>query len=121
MSSIQETLAELRQAPGVKGCVLMMADGLVVAQALDARFRDDVVAGLASYLMMSTQRVLKEAGLQGLEQMQLHAAHGKAVFVALEGSFLVVLFDQFADLESCRDEVHSTTQRLRRLSRLSQS
>jgi predicted regulator of Ras-like GTPase activity (Roadblock/LC7/MglB family) len=118
VSSIQETLAELRQASGVKGCALVTSDGLMVAESLDPRFRDDVVVGLASYLMMSTERVLKEAGLAGFEQFTLHATHGKAVFATLGESFLVVLLDQFADLDGCRGEIQGTVQRLRRLSRM---
>ena len=119
MSSIQETLTELRQAAGIHGCVMLTNDGLVVAEALDARFRDDVVAGLASYLIMSTDRVLKEAGMSGFDQMTIHTAHGKAVFADLDGSFLVVLLDQFADLDSCRGEIQGSVQRLRRLARVS--
>ena len=118
MSSIQETLAELRQASGVKGCVMLTPDGLVIAQDLDARFRDDVVAGLASYLVMSTERVLKEAFMSSFDQMTIHTAHGKAVFANMESSFLVVLLDQFADLDSCRGEIQGSVQLLRRLSRV---
>src|SRR5262249_58507984 len=116
---IQENLSDLRRAAGVKGCVLLTDDGLVVAEALDARFRDDVVAGLSSYLMMTSTRALAEAGLERFELFTLHATHGKAVFACLEGSFLVVLLDQFADLESSRGEIQGTAQRIRRLSRMS--
>ena len=119
MSSIQENLNDLRRAPGVKGCVLLTEDGLVVAQSLDARFRDDVVAGLASYLVMTSTRALGEAGLERFETFSLHATHGKAVFACMEGSFLVVLLDQFADLDGCRSEIQGTMQRLRRLAKMS--
>ena len=117
-NAIQETLNDLHKAPGVKGCVLVTHDGLIVAQALGNKFREDVIAGLASYLVMSTDKVLRESDLGRFDQFTIHAAHGKAVFVDLEGSFLVVLLDQFADIEASRPEIHGTAQRLRRSSRL---
>jgi len=119
VSSIQESLNDLRRASGVKGCVLLTDDGLVVAQALDNRFRDDVIAGLASYLVMTTNRSLAEAELGRFDQLTVHATHGKAVLVGLENSFLVVLLSQFADLDACRGEIQGAVQRLRRMSRMS--
>ena len=118
MTSIHESLAELRRANGVKGCMLLTADGLVVAETMDARYRDDVVAGLSSYLLMTTNKVLAEAGLAAFDQFTVHATHGKTVFVNLDGSFLVVLLDQFADLDGCRQEIQGAAQRLRRTARL---
>lgn len=121
MSSIQESLNELRRAPGVKGCVLLTDDGLIVAEALGNKFREDVIAGLASYLVMTTDKVLTEGGIQRFDQFTVHAAHGKAVFVDLDGSFLVVLLDQFADLEASRPEIQGAAQRLRRSARMSRT
>ena len=120
MSSIQESLNDLRRAPGIKGCVLVTVDGLIVAEALGKKFREDVIAGLASYLVMTTEKVLAEGGIERFDQFVVHAAHGKAIFVDLEGSFLVVLLDQFADLEASRPEINGAAQRLRRTSRMSQ-
>jgi predicted regulator of Ras-like GTPase activity (Roadblock/LC7/MglB family) len=121
MSSIQETINDLRRSPGIKGCMLVTDDGLVVAETLDARFRDDVVAGLTSYLTMVTNKALVEAGLEPFEQFVLHATHGKAVFHSLDKAFLVVLLDQFADVEGSRNEIMATVQRLRRTAKLSPS
>lgn len=118
MSSIHESLSELRRAAGVKGCMLLTVDGLVVAETMDARYRDDVVAGLSSYLLMTTNKALTEAGLAPFDQFTVHATHGRTVFVNLNGSFLVVLLDQFADLEACRPEIQGIAQRLRRSARL---
>jgi predicted regulator of Ras-like GTPase activity (Roadblock/LC7/MglB family) len=118
-SPIQESLAELRHAPGIKGAALVTADGLIAASSLDARFRDDVVAGLTSFLIMTTGKALREVGMPTFTQFALHATHGKTVVVDLDGSYLVVLLDQFADIDRCRDEIQGATQRLRRSSRMS--
>ncbi len=118
MNPIQETLDDLRRTAGVKACMLVMADGLVVAEALGARYREDVIAGLSSYLSMTANKALHEGGLGSFETFTLHAAHGKAVFCDIGESFLVVLLDQFADLEAGRSEIQGAVQRLRRSSRL---
>jgi predicted regulator of Ras-like GTPase activity (Roadblock/LC7/MglB family) len=118
MSKIQDLLVDLRRTPGVKGAAVLTSDGLVAAESLDARFRSDVVAGLTSYLLMTTNRSLREGGLGDCSQFVLHATAGKAVFVALEQSFLVVMFDQFADLPAARKDVQEAAARIRRAARM---
>lgn len=120
MSSIQDSLNDLRRADGVKACMLLTNDGLVVAESMGNKFRDDIVAGLASYLSMTTNKALTEAGLAHFDTFTLHAAHGKSVLVDLGEAFLVVLLDQFADLEQSRGEIQGTAQRLRRAAKMSQ-
>jgi predicted regulator of Ras-like GTPase activity (Roadblock/LC7/MglB family) len=118
VSKIQETLTELRRAPGVKGGALVTGDGLMVAQSMDPRFHDEAVAGLTSFLVSTTCKSLADGGMGDLEQFLLHATHGRALFIAIEESFLVVLLDQFADLDGCRAEINTAAQQLRRSSRL---
>lgn len=118
MNKIQETLGDLRRAPGVKGTALVTSDGLMVASALDSVASEDVVAGLTSFLLMTTTRCLQENGMDALTGYTLHATHGKAVFVDVQNSFLVVLMDQFADVEACRGEIGAAALQLRRCSRV---
>lgn len=119
MSSIQDGLNDLRRVDGVKACMLVTTDGLVVAESMGNRFRSDIVAGLASYLAMTTGKALTEAGLEKFDTFTVHAAHGKSVLVDLGESMLVVLLDQFADIEQSRGEIQGTAQRLRRSARMS--
>ncbi len=119
MNGISDTLFELRQAPGVKGCALVTPDGLVVAESLDPRVSQDVVSGLASFLLVTTTRCLEEGQMGGLSQFTLHATNGKVVLAEVAPAWLVVILDQFADLDACRGEMQVATQALRRQSRLS--
>lgn len=118
MKSIQDILADLRQGTGIKGCAVVTPDGLTVAHSLEARFRDDVVAGLTSFLVMTTTRCLNDGGMGTLSGMTMQATNGKVVFADLETAWLVVLLDQFADLEACRHEIRGATQALRRQARI---
>jgi predicted regulator of Ras-like GTPase activity (Roadblock/LC7/MglB family) len=119
MSKMQQALAELRRSQGVKGAAIVTMDGLVAAADLDERFQADVIAGLSSYLLMTTNRSLGESGIGSCSRFVLHATHGKAVFVPLDGAFLVVVCDQFAEFSSTQQEVDSVARRLRALARLS--
>jgi len=115
---IQELLEELRRTPGVKAAALLTADGLAAAESLDPAFRSDVVAGLTSFLLTTTNRSLRDAGLGGCTQFELHASHGRALVLALDESCLVVMCDQFADLQAARREAQDTARRIRLCARL---
>jgi predicted regulator of Ras-like GTPase activity (Roadblock/LC7/MglB family) len=118
MNKIQDVVTELRGVPGIKGAAVVTLDGLVAAAALDAGTGADVVAGLASYLLMTTNKSLEEGGMGACSRLSLTATHGKAVFVDLAQSYLVVLFDQFADLAATRKDVDEAAARIRRTMRI---
>lgn len=118
MSKIQDAVAELRHAPGVKGAAVVTDDGLVAASSVASGLDPDVISGLSSYLMMTTNRSLSEGSYGGCSKLLLNATHGKAVFVQLEDSYLVVLFDQFAEIDQADREVDDAVARIRRASRL---
>ena len=118
MSKIHDAVADLHQLPGVKGVALITNDGLVVASSLHESQQAEVISGLTSYLLMTTQRCLEEGGLGKATQYVVTATHGKAIVVGIEDSSLVVMLDQFADLARARREATDAAQRIRRASRL---
>ena len=118
MNKIHDAVTDLHRLPGVKGAAVLTTDGMVAAQSFDKTTNSEVVVGLTSYLMMTTKRTLAEGGLGACSQFVLHATNGKAVFITLEDSYLVVLFDQFADVSQASKEVQETALRIRRASRL---
>jgi predicted regulator of Ras-like GTPase activity (Roadblock/LC7/MglB family) len=119
MSKIHDAVTELRRTQGVKGAALLTHDGLVAAASLDESLGADALAGLASYMLMSTNKSLTEGGMGRCARLQLHATHGKAVFVDLTDSYLVVMFDQFTDIANAKKEIDDAAARIRRASRLS--
>ncbi|MCR9245701.1 MAG: roadblock/LC7 domain-containing protein [bacterium] len=118
MNAIQDALRDLHHRSGIKGAVVVTLDGLVAAESLDDRYPGDVVGGLASFLLMTLNRSLKEGGLGGCDQFLLHATHGKVILKALDDAYLVCLFDQFADVATVRQEVREVAQRIRMSSRI---
>ena len=114
MSKIKEALVALRGTPGVKGAALLTADGLVAASSLDEACNTDALAGLASYLMTSTNRALQEGAMGACARVTIQASNGKALIVDIADSTLVVVFDQFADVGAARGPVDDAVARIRR-------
>jgi predicted regulator of Ras-like GTPase activity (Roadblock/LC7/MglB family) len=83
VNAIRDTIEELHRTAGVKGVSVVTLDGLVVSDCLDASFDSEAIAGLASFLLMTTNRSLREGGLGECSQFMLHATHGKVILTAL--------------------------------------
>ena len=119
MSKIHEAVAQVRRLPSVRGVAVLTFDGLVAASALEADQSTEVIAGLASYLLMTTNRSLGEGSLGRCQQLTLHATNGKAVLVDAGDSCLVVLFDQFAEIGPAQPGIDDAVTRIRAASKLS--
>jgi len=117
MTSIQELLDDLNLRDGVRGSAVATADGIMVASALQQRFQDDVVTGLASFLVWTTRRAMGDGDVR-LDRFVMHATHGKLVIVDIGEAFLVVISDQFAELEVLLVDIDETARLLRRRVRI---
>lgn len=118
MSKIHDAVADVRRAAGVKGAAVVTHDGLIAAASLDETLGTDAIAGLASYLLMSTNKCLAEGSMGRCARLVVHATHGKAIFVDLGDSALVVVLDQFSDVDAARKEIDDAALRIRRATRL---
>lgn len=119
MSGIQELLVDLRRQQGVIGACVVTPDGMMAASDLDERFDDDAVAGLISFLTSTTNRALADMPPGGMSRFTMHTTHGKVIIDDAENAYLVVITDQFLDLDQVTHEVDDATRRLRRLWRIS--
>lgn len=118
MTSIQDVLGEMNRITGVRGSALVTADGIMIASALLDKGTDDVVAGLASFLISTTRRALGDSQLGKFSRFVLTSTHGKLVLLDLGESFLVVLTDQFARLDQCLLEIQEAARQIRRLAQI---
>jgi predicted regulator of Ras-like GTPase activity (Roadblock/LC7/MglB family) len=117
MTGIQELLEDLNLREGVFGSAVATADGILVASALRDRFHDDVVTGLASFLVWTTRRALGQDDVR-IERFVMHATHGKLVIVDIGDAFLVVISDQFAPMDPLLVDIDESSRLLRRLVRV---
>jgi predicted regulator of Ras-like GTPase activity (Roadblock/LC7/MglB family) len=119
MATIQDILTDLDQTPGIKGCAVIMADGIMVASSFNDTEQDDLVAGLTSFLTSTMRRVLQEGGMPPFSRFTMYCTHGKVVLVEVGDALLVVLTDQFGRIEACLPDIQEASHQLRRQSRMS--
>ena len=119
MATIQDILLDLKETACIKSCAVITADGIMVASTVGDPERDDLIAGLTSFLTSTMRRVLQEGGLAGCSRFTMNSTHGKVVLIELGESFLVVLTDQFGKIEARMPDIQEAAHQLRRLSRIS--
>jgi predicted regulator of Ras-like GTPase activity (Roadblock/LC7/MglB family) len=116
-SEFQDLLNELNRVPSVRGCAVATGDGMTVQAGLQGRFRDDVVSGLASFLVLTTRRAMGESEPR-LRRFTIHATHGKLLIIEIGDAYLVVITDQFARMEDVVPEVEDVARRMRLAARI---
>lgn len=117
MNEIGGLLAEIRELDGVQGAAVATPDGIIVKADLSPRLNEDAVAGLASFLVSTTKRAMAD-DVGDPQRFVIHATHGRVVLVDVGNAFLVVVTDQFSDLDTALDHVDDVVRRLRRAVRL---
>lgn len=108
MTSLQEILNDISSDPSIKGCAIVTNDGMLVGTTLAADVRDDVLAGLISFLTSTTRRALQHGRLGAFQRFALHSTHGKVFLIRLRDAFLVVMTDQFAESERLLAEIEES-------------
>jgi predicted regulator of Ras-like GTPase activity (Roadblock/LC7/MglB family) len=116
---MKEILKDLNLEAGIRGCAVLTPDGMMVAGALPAEAKEEVVSALGSFMITTGNRSLKESGLAHFDKMMLTATHGKILIFRVEGAYLVVVTDQFIDLDLAMVEVAAAASRIRRASKMS--
>jgi len=115
---IQNILATVGDMSGVVGSAVLTNDGIVVASDLGPSLAADVIAGLSSFLISTTRRSLRDAGMGDFSRLVMSATHGKVVLMDLGEAFLVVLIDQLADINASGDELQRAASELQRAARI---
>lgn len=110
-----EVLEHLNGIPGVKGSLVMTPDGIVVASNIEDHLDDETTAAHLGQAVTRTHRLLEAGAFPPLVEMVLVATRGKIVIVNLESCLLVVVTNQFIDLDVGVLEIKSAAMRIREL------
>ncbi len=115
---MMEVIRELKGRVGVRGALVMAADGVVVASELCDGLDENTVAALASPAITEALRVAATVKIGDARRVVLTAGFGRLVFVPFEGLILVVVTEPSMDLELTLLEIAGPAQRIRELSKL---
>lgn len=116
---MRDVLKNLNTAAGVKGSLVVTPDGIVVASELSTELDEDTTAALAGNVVTQTVRLLETGQYDEMDRMILTATRGKIVIEHLGNCHLVVVTNQFINLDVTLLEISSCAQRIRGLGTLS--
>lgn len=103
----------LRRIPGVRGALVVDAEaGLPVVTELADEMAGPAVAALAASAFRRTRRGARDAGLGGVESLQLEAARGHVIVAGAGALLVVVLAEAGAELGRLRAEARQVAEAL---------
>jgi predicted regulator of Ras-like GTPase activity (Roadblock/LC7/MglB family) len=108
-----EILNDLNKVAGVKGCMVVTQDGIVVSSALGSDLDQEAVAAVSSALIQTARNSLGKLGLKPFKRFIQVSSWGRMVFIDLEIAYLVVITSQNIKLDVITVEIDSTARRIR--------
>lgn len=108
-----EILNDLNKVAGVKGCMVVTQDGIVVNSALGSDLDQEAVAAVSSSLIMAAKRAFDKLGIKQFKRFIQVSSWGRMVFVDIEIAYLVVITTQNIKLDVIVMEIDSTARRIR--------
>ncbi|MCA8972143.1 MAG: roadblock/LC7 domain-containing protein [Planctomycetes bacterium] len=118
MNDMEIVLRGLNEKAAAKGSVVVTNDGMVVAADMRKEIRKDIIGALSSFLISATDRCLRQGEIGHFGRMVMTATHGKVIIQSLHEFFLVVVVDQFADMELALEAVTVAGAKLRELTHI---
>lgn len=109
---MQDILQELNQNVGILGSIVISTDGMVIAQALGPELDGDVLAAIASRVIMSTKRALSALGSEDLTKYIISSRHGRMMLIDIDIAYLVVVTNQNVDLSQTLVEIDSAAYKI---------
>jgi hypothetical protein len=109
---MKDILTDLNKFAGVKGSMVVTADGMVVASALGPDLENENVAAISSQMIGAISRSLGGLGVESFSRYILSATHGRIVFVNLGVAYLVVITHQNIKLDVILIEIASTAYKI---------
>lgn len=115
---MRKVLEGLNREVGVKGSLVLTADGIVVDSLIECGLKEDVVAAIASSAILTFNKELAVIDGAPFSRLVINSAHGKMVFVASGDSYLVVVLDKHINIEITMLTIASASRRIRSMTTL---
>ena len=115
---MREALKKLNTNPGIKGSMILTRDGIVVASELSLELDEDTTAALVGNVVTQTTRLLAIGRFAPMERMTLTATRGKIVIENCDNCLLVVVTNQFINLDLTVLEIAGAAKMIRKLGKI---
>ena len=111
---MEAILEQLNEAVGIRGCMIMTKDGMLVTSRLGEELSEEIVAAMASGLILSTRKALEAIGLGAFGRLVLKSTEGKIILVDAGVAFLVVLADTRIKLDVTLIDINRAAYRIQK-------
>ena len=115
---MREVLKKLNTVAGIKGCLVVTGDGIVVTSELSNELDEDTTAALVGNVVTQTTRMLEIGQYDTMDRMVLTASRGKIVIQNLDNCHLVVVTNQFTNIDLTLLEITSAATKLKEIGKL---
>jgi predicted regulator of Ras-like GTPase activity (Roadblock/LC7/MglB family) len=109
---MQEILDRLNQVAGIKGSMVVTAEGYVVIDALGPDLEKDTVAAVSSQMVKTSHQMLESLDRGGFGRFTLTSTHGRMIFVSLRAGYLVAVTKMQIKLGDILLEIESAARRI---------
>ncbi len=115
---MRNILRSLQESVGVRGCLLVSQDGIVIASELPADLEEESIGAIASALVLSTVEAIDHAGFGTFSRYVMASTNGKMVLVDADVGFLVVVTDMNINLDLTMVDILGAAYRLKKAGQL---
>ena len=106
-------LSELNKTSGVRGSMLVGADGIIIAADLESTLEDDTVGALSASIVANVSKAMERLNNESPRQITVEAEHGK-LFLADAGlGILTVIAEKDVNVGLVRLEIKNALSKIR--------
>ena len=113
---MRDVILDLNQEIGVKGSMILTADGVVIASEVRKPLDGDQVAAIASNSIQLINRSLREVGAEEFLQFMFSSTFGKMIYTSTGVAYLVVVLDKSLNIDFTLLSIQSAARKIRSLS-----
>jgi predicted regulator of Ras-like GTPase activity (Roadblock/LC7/MglB family) len=106
-------LGELNKTSGVRGSMLVGADGIIIAADLDSRLEDETVGALAASIVSNVSKSLERLNQQNPDRIMIEADQGKIFLNDAGVGILAVVTDPAVNIGMVRLEIKNAISRIK--------
>ncbi len=106
------TLTELNKTSGIKGSMLVGADGIIIAADLESDLEDDTVGALSASILAGVKKAIKRLNYGALKQIMVEAEKGKIFLAECRLGILVVLTETEVNIGLIRLEMKAALKKV---------
>jgi uncharacterized protein len=106
-------LSELNKTSGIRGSMLVGADGIIIAADLESTLEDDTVGALSASIVANVGKAMERLNNESPRQITVEAEHGKLFLTDAGLGILTVIADKDVNIGLVRLEIKNALAKIR--------